>query len=140
MQRAGRTLVLAVAGFGLATVVFGVSREFWLSFLMLMLIGGLDCVSMVVRSTLTLTRVPNEMRGRVAAIEGVFIGTSNQLGGFESGLTAQLFGPALSVVGGGVGTIVVVLLIAWLSPELRGLRTLRERLATPAAPENQAAG
>ena len=126
LQRAGPTLLWAVAGFGLATIVFGLSHSFWLSLVMLFILGGLDNISMVVRSTLTLTRVPNEMRGRVQAINGLFVSTSNQLGGFESGLTAQLFGPLASVVGGGIGTVVVVLASAWIWPELRRLRTLRE--------------
>lgn len=126
LQRAGPVFLLAVAGFGLATMVFGISRSFWLSLAMLAILGGLDSISMVVRDTLMLTRVPHEMRGRVAAIEGVFVGSSNQLGGFESGVTAQLVGPVLSVVGGGVGTLLVVLAIATLTPELRRLRTLRE--------------
>jgi MFS family permease len=125
-QRAGRTLLLAVAGFGAATIVFGLSRSFWLSLLMLVLLGGLDNISVVIRSTLSLTRTPDEMRGRVAALNGLFVNASSQLGGFESGLTAQLFGPALSVAGGGVGTIVVVLVVALLWPELRRLRGLRE--------------
>lgn len=126
LQRAGPTLLLAVSGFGVATILFGLSRSFLISLAALFIIGGLDNVSVVVRSTLMLTRTPNEMRGRVAAINGLFISTSNQLGGFESGLTAQIFGPVLSVVGGGIGTGLVVLAIAALWPELRRLRTLRE--------------
>jgi MFS family permease len=126
LRRAGPTLLLAVAGFGLATVVFGLSQSFWLSFAMLFALGGLDSVSMVVRDTLMLTRTPHEMRGRVAAIEGLFVSSSNQLGGFESGLTAQLLGPVLSVVAGGIGTLVVVIIIATFWPDLRRLRTLRE--------------
>jgi MFS family permease len=125
-QRAGRTLLLAVTGFGAATIVFGLSRSFWLSLLMLFVLGGMDNISVVIRDTLALTRTPDAMRGRVAAIEGLFVNASNQLGGFESGLTAQLFGPTLSVAGGGVGTIAVVLVVALLWPELRRLRTLRE--------------
>ena len=125
MRRAGPTLLLAVTGFGVATIFFGLSQSFWISTLMLFALGGLDSISMVIRDTLSLTRIPNEMRGRVAAIEGVFVSSSNQLGGFESGVTAQLVGPVLSVVGGGVGTILVVLIILFASPELRGLRTLR---------------
>src|SRR5205807_4450030 len=108
MTRTGPTFLLVVAGFGLATIVFGLSRSFWLSLLMLAVLGGMDCVSMIVRSTLQLVLTPPEMRGRVAAIEGVFVNSSNQLGGFESGLTAQLFGPVLAVVAGGIGTIFVV--------------------------------
>ncbi|HEX5548274.1 MAG TPA: MFS transporter [Ktedonobacterales bacterium] len=124
-QRAGRTLLLVVAGFGVATIIFGVSRSFWLSLVMLFALGGLDNVSVVIRSTLALTRTPDEMRGRVAAINGLFVNASNQLGGFESGLTAQLLGPAVSVAGGGVGTIIVVLAVALVWPELRRMGTLR---------------
>lgn len=133
LQRAGPTLLLAVAGFGLATIVFGLSRSFWLSFFMLVTLGGLDSISMVIRDTLMLARIPDEMRGRVAAIEGVFVSSSNQLGGFESGITAQLFGPVISVVGGGIGTILVVLIVTGVWPELRGLRTLRENVPEEAA-------
>lgn len=125
-KRAGRTLLLAVAGFGLATIVFGLSRWFWLSLLMLFLLGAFDNISVVIRSTLLLVRTPDEMRGRVSAVSSLFIGTSNQLGGFESGLAAQLLGPVPAVVVGGVGTILVVLLIGWLWPEMRNLGTLRE--------------
>lgn len=120
-KKSGRTLLLAVGGFGLATVVFGLSHVFWLSLTMLFLLGGLDNISVVIRSTLVLTRTPNAMLGRISAVNSLFIGASNELGGFESGLTAQLFGPLLSVVGGGVGTIVVVLLVALLWPEMRRL-------------------
>ncbi len=124
--RAGRALLLAVAGFGLATIVFGVSRSFALSMLMLFLLGVFDNVSVVVRSTLVLVRTPDAMRGRVGAVNALFIGTSNQLGGFESGLTAQWFGPVAAVVIGGIGTLLVVLLVAAVWPEMRRLRTLRE--------------
>ncbi len=125
-QRAGPVLLLAVAGFGVATIVFGLSHWFWLSFLMLFVLGALDNISVVIRSTLVLVRTPDEMRGRVSAVNFLFIGTSNQLGGFESGLTAQVFGPIWSVVLGGIGTIVVVSLVALCWPEMRRLRTLRE--------------
>ncbi|CAA9558521.1 MAG: Uncharacterized MFS-type transporter [uncultured Thermomicrobiales bacterium] len=124
--RAGRTLLLAVAGFGLVTIVFGLSRSFILSFAMLLLLGALDNISVVIRSTLLLVRTPDELRGRVGAVNSLFIGTSNQLGGFESGLAAQLFGPVAAVVGGGVGTILVVIAVARYWPEMRELRTLRE--------------
>jgi MFS family permease len=119
-------LLLAVAGFGAATIVFGVSHSFWLSLLMLFVLGGLDNISVVIRETLALTRTPDAMRGRVAAINGLFVNASNQLGGFESGLTAQLFGPTLSVAGGGIGTILVVVVVALVWPELRRLLTLRD--------------
>ncbi|GAC1646712.1 MAG: MFS transporter [Ktedonobacteraceae bacterium] len=125
-KHAGRTLLFAVAGFGLATIVFGLSRSFWLSLCMLCALGALDNISVVIRSTLVLTRTPNEMRGRVSAVNSLFVGASNELGGFESGLTAQLFGPLISVVGGGVGTILIVLCVALLWPEMRHLKTIRE--------------
>jgi MFS family permease len=125
-QHAGRTLLFAVAGFGLATIAFGLSHWFWLSLLMLFVLGGLDNISMVIRSTLALVRTPDEMRGRVSAVTSLFIGTSNQLGGFESGLTGQLLGPVLAVVLGGVGTILVVAIVALAWPEMRRLSTLRE--------------
>ncbi|GLV55784.1 MFS transporter [Dictyobacter sp. S3.2.2.5] len=124
-KHAGRTLLLAVAGFGAATIVFGLSHWFWLSLLALFVLGGLDNISVVIRSTLALVRTPDEMRGRVGAVSSLFVGTSNQLGGFESGLTAQVFGPIVSVVGGGIGTILVVILVASLWPDMRTLRTLR---------------
>lgn len=133
-KKAGRTLLLAVSGFGLATIVFGLSHWFWLSFLMLVLLGALDNISVVIRSTLLLVRTPDEMRGRVSAVSSLFIGTSNQLGGFESGLTAQLFGPAPAVALGGIGTILVVALVATFWPEMRKLGTLRERVAKAETP------
>jgi MFS family permease len=126
MRRAGPAMLFAVAAFGLATILFGLSRSFWFSIATLFVLGAMDNVSVVVRSTLTLVRTPDELRGRVAAINGLFISTSNQLGGFESGVTAQLFGPVWSVVGGGIGTILVVLLAAWRWPELRALGSMRD--------------
>jgi MFS family permease len=130
-RRAGRTLMLAVSAFGLATIVFGLSPWFWLSLLMLFLLGACDNISVVIRSTLVLVRTPDEMRGRIAAVNSLFIGTSNQLGGFESGLAAQLFGPVIAVAAGGVGTILVVLLVAWLWPEIGRLGSMREGPGTP---------
>jgi MFS family permease len=125
-RHAGRTLLLAIMGFGLATIVFGLSHWFWLSFLMLFVLGGLDNINMLIRGTLVLVRTPDRMRGRVSAATSLFIGTSNQLGGFESGLAAQLLGPALAVALGGVGTIVVVVAVALAWPELRRLNSIRE--------------
>jgi MFS family permease len=125
-KQAGRTLLGTVACFGLATIVFGLSRSFWLSLLMLFLLGGFDNISVVIRSTLLLTRTPDALRGRIAAVNALFIGASNELGGFESGLAAQLFGPVLAVAGGGVGTLLVVLCIALIWPEMRRLRSLSE--------------
>ena len=126
LRRAGPVLLGSVAGFGLATIVFGLSRDPYLSFVMLMLTGALDNISVVVRSTLVQSLTPDAMRGRVSAVNGLFIGTSNELGGFESGLTAQRFGPVASVVGGGIGTILVVLAVAFHWPQIRRLRSLSE--------------
>lgn len=120
-RKTGRTLLLTVVGFGLATIVFGISRSFWLSLLMLALTGGFDNISVVIRSTLLMTRTPNALLGRVSAVNFIFIGMSNELGGFESGLAAQIFGPVIAVVGGGIGTILVVLAVALLWPEMRRL-------------------
>ncbi len=119
LQRAGRALIRAVAAFGVATIAFGLSRWFWLSFAMLFICGAVDNVSVVVRHTLVQLLTPDEMRGRVSAVNSLFIGTSNELGGFESGLVAQLFGPVISVVSGGVGTILVVIATALNWPEIR---------------------
>jgi MFS family permease len=124
LQRAGRSLLLAVTGFGVATIVFGLSKSFWLSIAMLTLVGGLDNISVVIRRSLILTRTPDELRGRISAVNSIFIGASNELGGFESGLTAGLFGPILSVVGGGIGTLLVVLSVAEIWPEMRRMKTV----------------
>ncbi len=123
-HRAGRALLLAVAGFGLATIVFGVSRSFPLSLAMLLLLGALDNISVVVRSTLLLTRAPDEIRGRVYAVNGIFVAASNELGGFESGLAAAIFGPVLAVVLGGLGTLMVVGAVALIWPQIRTLGRL----------------
>lgn len=119
MRRAGRNLLLAVAGFGVATIVFGVSRGFWLSWAMLFLTGLFNNVSVVVRHTLQQMLTPDEMRGRVSAVTSIFISSSNELGGFESGLVARLFSPVVSVVSGGIGTLCVVAVTAIASPALR---------------------
>jgi MFS family permease len=124
MRQAGKTLLWAVVGFGVATIVFGLSRSFWLSFLMLLLTGAFDNVSVVVRHTLVQVLTPDRLRGRVSAINYVFIGTSNELGAFESGVTAAVFGPVLSVVGGGFGTILVVIAVVLLWPQVRALGPL----------------
>ncbi len=121
LARPGRALLLAVAGFGAATIVFGFSDNMPVSLAMLILTGAFDNVSVVVRSTLMQTRTPDEMRGRVVAVNIVFISSSNELGAFESGTTAAWFGPVASVVGGGVGTLVVVLAAMWRWPRLMQL-------------------
>ncbi len=124
MNQAGKTLLWAVGGFGAATIVFGLSHSFWLSLFMLVCIGALDSISVVVRQTLVQLRTPDEMRGRVSAVNGMFISSSNELGGFESGVAASLFGPVLAVVGGGIGTIAVVVAVALIWPEIRKLESL----------------
>jgi MFS family permease len=118
MQKAGRSLIAAVIVFGLATIVFGASHSFWLSILMLFICGFADNISVIVRHTLVQLLTPDAMRGRVSSVNNLFIGTSNELGGFESGLVAQYFGPIFSVVSGGVATILVVLGVAFLWPEI----------------------
>jgi len=124
MRHAGRTLLWAVTGFGVATLIFGISRSFPLSLCMLMALGAFDMVSVVVRATLVPLLTPDEMRGRVGAINNLFIGTSNQLGGFESGAVAGAFGPVVSVVSGAIGTLLVVVAVAWHWPALRRLGAL----------------
>jgi MFS family permease len=143
LQKAGRTLLLCVAIFGAATILFGLANRlclggifpaadgvwFWVAFGLMALCGVVDNVSVVVRATLVQLLTPDEKRGRVSAVNSLFIGTSNELGGFESGVTQHLFGPVLgntmatgailSVVVGGFGTLVVVLVVAWLWPEIR---------------------
>ena len=139
MKRAGRTLLWCVAGFGVATIIFGLSKSFWLSFVMLGLTGAFDIVSMVIRQTLVQTLTPDEMRGRVSAVNSIFVGASNELGGLESGLVAHWFGPIFSVVSGGIGTILVVLVAAMLSPELRNHGPLVARTTSaPPSPPNPA--
>jgi len=119
MQRhVGHRLLMAVAVYGLATVVFGVSEMFWLSLLALAVTGAADNISVVTRLTLMQMETPDDMRGRVAAVNGIFIGASNQLGEFESGATAAWMGPVGSVVFGGVGTVVVAVLWLRLFPQL----------------------
>jgi len=129
LQKAGRALLWSVVAFGLATIGFGFSTWFWLSFAMLFTCGAVDNVSVVVRHTLVQMLTPDDKRGRVSAVNNLFIGTSNELGGFESNFVAHLFGPALghtivtgavvSAVSGGVGTIVVVIGVALIWPEIR---------------------
>ena len=129
MRQAGRTLLGCVTGFGVATIVFGASRWFWLSLLMLFLTGVFDSVSVVVRQTLVQLLTPDEMRGRVSAVNNIFIGTSNEFGALESGLTAAIFGPVVSVIAGGIGTILIVLAVAMKWPETRRIGALDKHLA-----------
>ncbi|MDP5240054.1 MFS transporter [Uliginosibacterium sp. 31-16] len=117
-QRAGKVMFGAVAVYGLATLVFGVSTSFMLSLVMLAVSGAADMISVVIRQSLVQLETPDEMRGRVSAVNSIFIGASNQLGEFESGVTAAAFGPVASVVIGGLGTLGVVGLWMRLFPSL----------------------
>jgi MFS family permease len=122
--RAGPALLWSVAGFGICTIIFGVSTSLVLSLISLIFLGAADMISVIIRATLVQLRTPDEMRGRVMAVDMVFIGTSNELGQFESGLTAQWFGTVPAVVLGGVGTLLVIALWAWIFPELRRIGAL----------------
>ena len=124
IPRVGQVMLGSVAGFGAATIVFGLSRSFGLSLLMLVLMGALDMISVVVRHNLVQLGTPDAMRGRVSAVNNVFISSSNELGDFESGLVASLFGATFAVVSGGAATILVVLIAARLWPEIRRLKSL----------------
>ncbi len=117
--KSGPTLLWAVAGFGVFTIVFGISRSLILSLVALFLLGASDMISVIIRATLTQLATPDEMRGRVTAVDMIFIGTSNEFGQFESGITAQWLGTVPAVILGGVGTLVVIALWAWWFPELR---------------------
>jgi MFS family permease len=128
MKHAGKILLWCVTGFGLATIIFGVSHYLWLSLTMLFMTGVFDSVSVVVRHTLLQLLTPDTMRGRISAVNNIFIGTSNELGTLESGLTAALFGPVVSVVAGGIGTILVVLGVSWIWPETRKIGALDKSL------------
>jgi len=141
MQKAGRSMLLSVAAFGVATIIFGVANQncfgvaipnavwFWVAFLMMVICGAVDNVSVVVRHSLVQLLAPDEKRGRISAINSLFIGTSNELGGFESAFLAWLFvremsytnatGSILSAVFGGIGTIIVVIAVAWIWPQIR---------------------
>jgi MFS family permease len=139
-RRAGAAMLWCVAGFGAFTVLFGVSRNFLLSLGALLVVGATDMVSVVTRGTLVQLSTPDEMRGRVNAVEMMFIGASNELGGFESGITAQWFGTVPAVVLGGLGALVVTAAWAWMFPALRRAETpratpdeTRQRLATATA-------
>ena len=149
-SQAGRTLLIVVGAFGASMVVFGLSRWFWLSALALAVSGFVDMISMNIRATAVALATPNELRGRVNAVEGVFIGASNELGAFESGAAAALIGAVPAVVGGGVLTIALALVWPKLFPDLSRIDRLEElkpsaagagevlvvgRAGPPAAPE-----
>jgi MFS family permease len=123
-SRPGRTLLVAVAGFGLAMIGFGLSRQLALSLACLYVTGICDNISVVIRLTLEQMITPDALRGRVSAVKHLFVSMSNEIGAFESGATAALFGPIASVVGGGVATIAIVGLVVWMWPVLARLGPL----------------
>ena len=123
-RRVGRTMFGAVAVFGAATIVFALSTSFLLSLASLAVLGAADVISVVIRHSLVQLKTPDDMRGRVSAVNSLFIGTSNQLGEFESGITAAWFGAVFSVLIGGIGTIIVVALWMRFFPQLAKTDTL----------------
>jgi hypothetical protein len=126
LERAGRTLFYAVAAFAISIIGFGLSRNFYISFVLLAASGMADNISVVIRSTLLQTLTPMEMLGRVSAVNSIFIGSSNEVGAFESGVTARLLGVVPSVILGGVASLGVVGLVAWMVPPLRALGRMEE--------------
>jgi MFS family permease len=120
-KNAGRNLFLAVGAFGLSTILFGLSENIWMAFFFLFLTGAFDNVSVVIRHTVLQLATPDNMRGRVSAVNGIFIGSSNEIGAFESGATARAFGLKPSIIVGGILTVLVVAVTAKLAPKLRQL-------------------
>jgi MFS family permease len=125
-RNAGRTMLWCVAGFGVFTILFGISHSLALSLIALVFVGATDMVSVIVRATLIQVHTPDEMRGRVNAVDMIFIGASNEFGQFESGVTAHWFGTVPAVVLGGIGTLLVTALWAWRFPELRNADRLTD--------------
>jgi len=126
-RKAGAAMLWCVFGFGACTVVFGLSRTLVVALVSLMLVGACDMISVIVRHTLVQLGTPDEMRGRVSAVNMIFIGASNEVGQFESGLTAQWLGTVPAVIAGGLGTIFIVALWTWLFPALRQVDELVPR-------------
>lgn len=134
LARPGKAMLWSVALFGIATIGFGFSTNLWLSLALLLIGGAADTISVVVRHILVQLRTPVEVRGRVSSVNSVFIESSNELGAFESGLVAKFFGPVASVVSGGIGTVLVVIGIAWAFPQIRKLGELKDEYAEDAKP------
>jgi len=120
----GRILLACVAGFGLCMILFALSTNFWISFFLLTMSGMFDCVSVIIRGTLLQTLTPEHMKGRVSAVNNIFIGSSNEIGAFESGSMARLLGVVPSVIFGGAMTLITVGTVAWKSKSLRKLQNL----------------
>jgi len=129
VKRSGPILLYSVFGFGICMIVFALSRSFVLSLISLFLSGCFDNVSVVIRATILQLFTSNEMKGRVAAVNSIFVGSSNELGAFESGVSAKFMGLIPSVVFGGVMTLIIVAITAWLSPTLRRL-SLQDKYKT----------
>lgn len=123
-RNAGKIMFLCVAGFGACIILFGISTSFWISLGLLMLSGVFDCVSVIIRGTLLQTLTPENMKGRVSAVNHIFVGSSNEIGGFESGLAARFLGVKASVIFGGFMTLAVVGVTSWFSKSLRTLQKL----------------
>jgi MFS family permease len=121
-KNAGRTLLACVAGFGVCMILFALSRNFWISLFLLATSGAFDCVSVIIRGTLLQTLTPENMKGRVSAVNNIFIGSSNEIGMFESGVAAKALGTVPSVMLGGFLTLGVVGITGWLSKSLRNLQ------------------
>ncbi len=126
-RHAGRWMFAGVAAFGAATIVFGLSREFWITLCALAVLGAGDMLSVYIRHVLVQLETPDEIRGRVSAVSSMFIGASNELGEFESGVTARWFGPVAAVIVGGIATVLVVASYLKLFPELRTLDRFKRR-------------
>jgi MFS family permease len=124
-RNVGRKLLLAVAGFGMCMILFALSTNFWISLFLLVVSGAFDCISVIIRATLLQTLTPENMKGRVSAVNYIFIGSSNEIGMFESGVAAKLMGTVRSVIFGGCMTLLVVGITAWSSKSLRRLQKLQ---------------
>lgn len=131
IRRAGWVMLACVGAFGLATVLFGISRSFWISIVLVVFIGAVDMVSMIIRQSIIQLRTPDNMRGRVTAVNMVVVGASNQLGEFRAGVMAHWWGPVTAVIFGGACTLAIVLLWAWLFPALRNFGRLDEDHTQP---------
>ena len=125
-EKVGRTMITAVAFFGVAMIAFAISRNYWLSLAILAFSGMVDNISVVVRHSVLQAYTPDHLRGRVSAVNGIFIGSSNEIGAFESGLAAKLIGTVPSVIFGGIMTLITVTAVAWKAPELRRLKALHK--------------
>lgn len=121
-RNAGRNLLISIFGFGICIIIFGLSKNFFLSLFILALSGGFDSVSMVIRATIIQLMTPDNMKGRVSAVNSIFIGSSNEIGGFESGLAAKILGTVPSVIFGGIMTLLIVSSVTLFSPKMRKLK------------------